>query len=62
MSASDTKLEKQKKHHKPSLVGIAVAVTIAVIAGLIFLFGGFDPETGEATSAEPAADQQTLTD
>ncbi|MCR8826415.1 hypothetical protein [Pseudosulfitobacter koreensis] len=62
MSAPDTEIEKQSKRHSPLLIGMAIALTVAFIAGVIYLFGGFDPETDEATSAEPAANQQTLTD
>ena len=48
MSASDTDLEKQKKHHKGPLTGIAMAVVFAVtlLAGLMIwtAYQGGNPE------------------
>ncbi len=61
MSASDTKIEKQTKRHKPSLVGIGAAVALAALAGVIYVFGGFGTDEDQATSSEPAA-VQTVTD
>jgi hypothetical protein len=57
MSASDTNIDKQTKRHKPSLVGIGAAVALAVLAGVIYVFGGFGTDEDQATSSEPAATQ-----
>ncbi|MBM2291329.1 hypothetical protein JQX09_05385 [Sulfitobacter pseudonitzschiae] len=58
MSASDTQLEKQTKRHKPSLLGIGAAVAIAVVAGMIYVFGGFSPDADEASGAPTVTEQQ----
>lgn len=61
MSASDTQIEKQTKRHKPSLLGIGAAVALALVAGVVFVFGGFGTDEDQATSSEPAV-TQTVTD
>ncbi|ASM72718.1 hypothetical protein [Sulfitobacter sp. DFL-23] len=62
MSASDTKIEKQTKHHKPSLLGIAAAVALAVVACVAILMWGFGDDVDDAASVEPAAVTQPATD
>ena len=52
MSASDTNIEKQVKRHRPTLVGIALAVVaVAVIVLGVSTFGA-SPLTDEASSGE----------
>lgn len=36
MSAPDTEVEKQTRRHRPSLVGIALAVIAAIVAVAVF--------------------------
>lgn len=51
MSAPDTNLEKQKKRHVPSLVGIGLAAVfgVAMIVALTFIVSarGDDPDGSE---------------
>lgn len=62
MSAPDTKLEKQKRRHKPPLTGIPLAIGLAVLAFVGFLIWSAiaDVDTSGAqndTSADPVADE-----
>lgn len=52
MSASDTDIEKQVKRHRPTLVGIALAVVaVAIIVLGVSIFGA-GSVTDEASSGE----------
>lgn len=63
MSAPDSNVEKQKRRHKPALIGMAV---VAVFAALIFFLNvnsGVDAEdeslvegASEAVTEEPRSD------
>ena len=60
MSAPDTNLRKQRRRHMPSIVGIAAALAVALVAGLAILLMDRLPADEQATpvtapdmSAEP---------
>jgi len=60
MSAPDTNTERQAKRHSPALIGIAVAVLLAVLAGVVM--GGWGEVENDATpqiesTAQPAQPQ-----
>lgn len=56
MSAPDTRLEKQKRHHMPVLIGIVAAVAIATFSFLLMLTSDADPE--DTGVADEAAEEQ----
>lgn len=53
MSASNTNLEKQKRRHRGPLVGIAVALGVALALFLGYMFFLADTETPEPTGQTP---------
>ena len=59
MSAEDTNIEKQRRRHLPSLIGIGAAVGFVAVAFLIFLSFATDPDDSpfdEGGAAAVAAD------
>jgi hypothetical protein len=52
MSASDTQIEKQKRNHRPSLLGIAIAVVAVVLVLIGISVFGNDTVEDEASSGE----------
>ncbi len=55
MSASKTNLEKQKRRHIGPLVGISVALAVALTLFVVFMFYSVDSEP----APDPAAPPQT---
>lgn len=54
MTAPDTNTEKQKRRHRPALIGIAVSIAVA---GLIFLFIiGASMDANDDSIVDEAAD------
>lgn len=53
MSAPDTNTEKQAKRHRPSLIGMAIAVLVAL--GLLFVYSIYVADQGN--TPEGAAEQ-----
>lgn len=58
MSAPDTDTERQAKRHKVPLIGIAAAVAVALIVGVV-LMGVLNEAgvSGEAEDVNPVADE-----
>jgi hypothetical protein len=58
MSAPDTNTERQAKRHKVPLIGIAAAVAVALIVGVV-LMGVLNEAgvSGEADDVNPVADE-----
>lgn len=54
MSAPETNLKKQKRRHWPSLIGIAVAVGLAIAAASFF--GIWDGASDDAPTVPPASE------
>lgn len=65
MSSPNTNLDKQTRRHSGPLIGMAVAVAVVVVLGVVFLFSGaeeasppqgadvqIDGRTGEPTAAD----------
>lgn len=55
MSAPDTKLDKQKRRHRPALIGMAVVVLFGALMALLFTGAGVDDDNDE-TIVDQAAD------
>ncbi|PZX46106.1 hypothetical protein LY56_01076 [Roseinatronobacter thiooxidans] len=60
MTAPDTNLKKQKKRHKGPLIGMAVAVTVAVVFLLWMLSNNLGTEVTDEDQAAPAQDEETV--
>jgi hypothetical protein len=58
MSAPDTNTERQAKRHKVPLIGIAAAVAVALVVGVV-LMGVLNEAgvSGEANDVNPVADE-----
>lgn len=60
MSAPDTDTERQVRRHRPALLGIGAAVTVALVllaALMVWVFAaGDEPGDDAATTAPAAAD------
>lgn len=64
MSAPDTNLKKQEKHHRAPLIGIRAVVAfalvlLALLAVLVFARGD-DPSEEQAGGSEAAAEAPTV--
>lgn len=63
MSAPDTSVERQRRHHLPSLLAIALSVLVGVAIGLAIAYSAIDradtPPDGAVTTApsDPEATQ-----
>ncbi len=58
MSASQTNIDKQRKRHRPSLLGIAASLAFGI--GLFILFFGWSAlNGGEPEGAEAVIDGRT---
>ncbi|MBF9044326.1 hypothetical protein HKCCE4037_13365 [Rhodobacterales bacterium HKCCE4037] len=51
MSAPDTNVEKQARNHRPSLIGIALALIIAGVAAVFFIGWDAAPDGEQAAPA-----------
>ena len=60
MTAPDTNLKKQKKRHKGPLIGMAVAVTVAVLFLLWMLSQNLVTDTPDPDQAAPAQVDETI--
>ena len=60
MTAPDTNLKKQKKHHKGPLIGMAVAVTVAVVFLVWMLSNNLGTDTAEEDQSAPAQIGETV--
>lgn len=56
MSAPETNIERQKKRHKPSILGIAAAVGLAMIIAVVVLSWPTRSD-GMTTEASPITDE-----
>ncbi|XDA99474.1 hypothetical protein AB1M95_06060 [Sulfitobacter sp. LCG007] len=55
MSAPDTNIDKQKRRHRPSLIGIWVALAVAAVVVLLMIFDVFgDAEETVNTTSDVA--------
>ena len=59
MSAPDTNIDKQEKRHRPSLlgIGVAVAVGLLMLAAVVGTGMGSIDDAGPTTVPAPVADQ-----
>ncbi len=60
MTAPDTNIERQRRRHWGPIVGIVLALAVAVVAG--FYFTGADPVATDATTGATAAEVGIVTD
>lgn len=60
MTAPDTNLNKQKKRHKGPLIGMAVAVTVAILFLVWMLSNNLGTDTTEEDQAAPAQVGETV--
>ena len=61
MSAPQTNLEKQERRHRGPLIGIAVALIIAVLAAVYFLGAGEVQDDAADPDGTPAAVESEAT-
>ncbi|MDW4497481.1 hypothetical protein R5H30_05770 [Sulfitobacter sp. D35] len=64
MSAPDTNLDKQKRRHRPSLIGIWAALAFGAIIALLLVFNVFgdaEEELNVGTASETIAPQSAET-
>jgi hypothetical protein len=55
MSAPETSIRKERRRHLPSIIGIAAALAVALVAGVAMLLMDGPPADEQATPV-PAAD------
>lgn len=53
MSSNDSNPERAAKRHVPAIVGIGLALVVALLAFLIFMPGVDEDDEGIATTAPP---------
>jgi hypothetical protein len=65
MSAPDTSVQKQKRRHRPALIGIAVAAAFAALVFLLNINSGVDAddtslvdEAADAVVEQPRSDTE----
>jgi hypothetical protein len=44
MSAPDTNIDKQKRRHRPALIGMGVVLAFAAIISLVNVYSSADPD------------------
>lgn len=52
MAPPDTNLEKQKRRHRPVLIWLLIAISVFLIAALMFPSTGIGPEAGNDATPE----------
>jgi hypothetical protein len=57
MSAPSTNIEKQKRRHKPALIGIFAMLAVGAVMFLAIFFSAVDDSDAPAADATPAASQ-----
>jgi hypothetical protein len=62
MSAPDTNVQKQKRRHRPALIGIAIAVALGAVFFLLNMFTAVDEDAELAEDGPLMIEEGATTD